>query len=180
MKLDDWHFQIMGLFDQHNVDLLNRSCNCRRWDLTGIPCIHTISAIWCRNEDPQDYVHDVYKVSTYLRCYEHAIQGVNGAELWLKCHNARTCNKSSGQAEEMAIDCNNTSKKENYLKSGSKNVGLKLCGKSNNMSSINVTQSSRINSPVIVKGGMNFITLPNLKATLGTQQIEKGQSSRDK
>ncbi|KAL0356252.1 UNVERIFIED_CONTAM: hypothetical protein Sradi_4072100 [Sesamum radiatum] len=85
MKSYDWHFQIMGLFDQHNVDLLNRSCSCRRWDLTGIPCRHTISAIWCRNEDPQDYVHDVYKVSTYLRCYERAIQGINATKLWLKC-----------------------------------------------------------------------------------------------
>ncbi|KAL0322212.1 UNVERIFIED_CONTAM: hypothetical protein Scaly_2517600, partial [Sesamum calycinum] len=122
----------------------------------GIPCKHTISAIWCRNEVPEDYVHGVYKVSTYLRCYEHAIQGVNGAELWPKCelpppmlpnyenkpgrpkkmrqrqpdeppaatnitrlkkclkslkcgkcgvigHNARTCNKRSGQAKEMPI-----------------------------------------------------------------------------
>ncbi|KAL0427391.1 UNVERIFIED_CONTAM: hypothetical protein Slati_2913900 [Sesamum latifolium] len=188
MKSDDWHFQIMGPFDQHNVDLLNRSCNCRRWSLTGIPCRHTISAIWCRNEDPHDYVHDVYKVSTYLRCYEHVPQGVNGAELWPKCElppplppkyenkpgrskkmrrrqpdeplaaanttkmkkcqkilrygkcgvvgdNARTCNKSSGQLEEMPTGtsqppstqesnhsqptstiqctvCNNTSKKE--------------------------------------------------------------------
>ncbi|KAL0405520.1 UNVERIFIED_CONTAM: hypothetical protein Slati_3865900, partial [Sesamum latifolium] len=54
-----------------------------------------------RNEDPQDYVYDVYKMSTYLKCYEHAIQGINGAELWTKWHNARRYNKSSGQAEEM-------------------------------------------------------------------------------
>ncbi|KAL0315334.1 UNVERIFIED_CONTAM: hypothetical protein Sradi_5411600 [Sesamum radiatum] len=153
---NDWHFQIIGPFDQHNVDLLSRSCSCRRWDLTSIPCRHTISAIRCRNEVPEDYVHDVYKVSTYLRCYEHAIQEVNGAEVWPKCelppplppkyenkpgrpkkmrrrqpdeppaatnttrlkkclkslkcgkcgvvgHNARTCNKRSGQAEEMPI-----------------------------------------------------------------------------
>ncbi|KAL0395068.1 UNVERIFIED_CONTAM: hypothetical protein Slati_4473000 [Sesamum latifolium] len=229
------------------------------------PCRHTISAIWCRNEDPEDYVHDVYKVSTYLRCYEHAIQGVNGAELWPKCelppplppkyenkpgrpkkmrrrqpdepptatnttrlkkclkslkcgkcgvvgHNARTCNKRSGQAEEMTIGrsqppalkratilnlhlwslsmhnliLHNLQQQfqegKNCLKAGSKNVGLKLVGKSNNISSanVNITQASRINSPIIVRGGMNFITLSNLRTTLGTQQTEKGQSSHDK
>ncbi|KAL0343001.1 UNVERIFIED_CONTAM: hypothetical protein Sangu_1187500 [Sesamum angustifolium] len=248
-----------------------------------IPCRNTISAIWFISEVPEDYVHDVYKlqflflkcfvhvlclsckVSTYLRCYEHAIQGVNGAELWPKCelppplppkyenkpgrpkkirrrqpdeppaatnttrlkkclkslkcgkcgvvgHNSRTCNKRSGQAEEMPIgtsqppstqESNHTQSTslepsmhnlllhslqqqfqegKNYLKAGSKNVGLKLVGKSNNISSVNVnvTQSSRINSPIIVRGGMNFITLPNLRAALGTQQAEKGQSNHDK
>ncbi|KAL0297793.1 UNVERIFIED_CONTAM: hypothetical protein Sradi_6831400 [Sesamum radiatum] len=93
----------MGPFDQHNANLFSRNCSCRRWDLTGITCRHTISVIWCRNEDPEDDVHDVYKVSTYLRCYEHAIHGVNDAKLWPKWHNARTCNKRNGQAEEMLL-----------------------------------------------------------------------------
>ncbi|KAL0290074.1 UNVERIFIED_CONTAM: hypothetical protein Sangu_2589700 [Sesamum angustifolium] len=111
-----------------------------------------------RMEQLKELDEDAYNwlVSTYLRCYEHAIQGVNGAELWPKCellpplppkyedkpgrpkkmrrrqpdeppaasnttrlkkyskslkcgkcgvvgHNARTCNKRSGQAEEMPI-----------------------------------------------------------------------------
>ncbi|KAK6130379.1 hypothetical protein DH2020_035884 [Rehmannia glutinosa] len=84
MKSDDWHFDIAGPFDQHNVDMQQKSCSCRRWDLTGIPCRYVISAIWCRNEEPEEYVHDCYKVSTYLSVYENAIMGVNGIELWPK------------------------------------------------------------------------------------------------
>ncbi|KAL8458262.1 hypothetical protein ACS0TY_035122 [Phlomoides rotata] len=34
MKSDDWHFQIMGPYDQHTVDISQKSCSCRRWDLT--------------------------------------------------------------------------------------------------------------------------------------------------
>ncbi|KAL0373243.1 UNVERIFIED_CONTAM: hypothetical protein Scaly_1005900 [Sesamum calycinum] len=72
MKADDWHFQIMGPYDQHTIDLLQRSCSCRKWDLTGIPCRHSISVIWCINEEPETYVLDYYRVSTYLKAYEPA------------------------------------------------------------------------------------------------------------
>ncbi|KAK4406336.1 hypothetical protein Sango_0640100 [Sesamum angolense] len=85
MKADDWHFQIMGPYDQHTVDVLSRSCSCMRWDLTGIPCRHVISAIWCRNEQAKTYVHDCYKVSTYLKAYEPVILPLTSQEFWLKC-----------------------------------------------------------------------------------------------
>ncbi|KAK8559883.1 hypothetical protein V6N13_016616 [Hibiscus sabdariffa] len=34
-----------GYEDQHAVDLEIYSCSCRKWDLTGIPCIHVVSVI---------------------------------------------------------------------------------------------------------------------------------------
>ncbi|KAL8554723.1 hypothetical protein ACS0TY_002785 [Phlomoides rotata] len=80
MKSDDWHFQIMGPYDQHTVDISQKSCSCRRWDLTGIPYRHAISAIWCRNEDPESYVHHHYNVKAYKRAYAHPIFGIMGLE----------------------------------------------------------------------------------------------------
>lgn len=84
MKSDDWHFQIMSPYDQHTVDLTQRKCSCRKWDLSGIPCKHACSAIWCRNEEPESYVHSCYSVETYLKVYEPPILGFNGPELWPK------------------------------------------------------------------------------------------------
>ncbi|XP_024200609.1 uncharacterized protein LOC112203945 [Rosa chinensis] len=43
------------------VDLGRRACACRRWDLTGIPCKHAISAINFMREKPEDYVDACYK-----------------------------------------------------------------------------------------------------------------------
>ncbi|KAG8366267.1 hypothetical protein BUALT_Bualt17G0058600 [Buddleja alternifolia] len=54
----------------------------RRWELTGIPCSQAISAICCRNENPKIYVHKVYTVDAYKKCYEKAVPPVNGPELW--------------------------------------------------------------------------------------------------
>ncbi|KAG8363949.1 hypothetical protein BUALT_Bualt19G0075500 [Buddleja alternifolia] len=49
------------------------------------------------------------------------------------------------------------------------NVGFEIGGTSNTVSSINVTQSSSAKTPVIVRGGMNFIIVPNLRAIIRSQ-----------
>ncbi|KAL3640152.1 hypothetical protein CASFOL_015120 [Castilleja foliolosa] len=82
MRSDDWKFQITGANEQYNVNILEGSCTCRRWQLTGIPCRHAISAIWCRKEEPVWYVNKFYTVETYKMAYNGSILGINGPELW--------------------------------------------------------------------------------------------------
>nr|GMD14482.1 uncharacterized protein LOC109174707 [Ipomoea batatas] len=71
-------------FKAYRVDLMNRNCSCRRWDLTGIPCSHAIAAIRKQRESPEDYVHNCYTVEAYLRAYEPAIQPILSSVLWPK------------------------------------------------------------------------------------------------
>ncbi|XP_075500544.1 uncharacterized protein LOC142539155 [Primulina tabacum] len=88
MKSDEMHYQITrsdDKRDQHSVDLFNRSCSCRKYDLTGIPCKHAVCAIWCKKDDPEAYVHPYYLVETYRRCYAARIMPVNGPDLWPPC-----------------------------------------------------------------------------------------------
>jgi hypothetical protein len=47
--------------DQIAVNIHKRTCACRKWDLTGIPCPHGISCIWHNNENPEDYVAACYR-----------------------------------------------------------------------------------------------------------------------
>ncbi|XP_062006087.1 uncharacterized protein LOC133723289 [Rosa rugosa] len=65
------------------VDLGRRACACRRWDLTGIPCKHAISAINFMREKPEDYVDACYLTKTYMAAYSNTIQPVNGMDLWI-------------------------------------------------------------------------------------------------
>ncbi|KAI8551066.1 hypothetical protein RHMOL_Rhmol06G0156300 [Rhododendron molle] len=53
-----------------------------RWDLSGIPCIHAIAALNCLNLDIYDYVHECYKVDTYLSTYNHLVNPINGRDMW--------------------------------------------------------------------------------------------------
>ncbi|CAL8128220.1 unnamed protein product [Prunus armeniaca] len=67
---------------QFVVDLTAHTCSCRRWDLTGIPCSHGISAIYRREEDPYNYVHSCYKKPAFLRAYKPYINPMAGEEYW--------------------------------------------------------------------------------------------------
>ncbi|KAK4403506.1 hypothetical protein Sango_0719200 [Sesamum angolense] len=83
IKADDLHYQV-SCFDgsQHCVDLGAKSCSCRKWQLSGIPCKHACCAIYHQKQDPIDYVADCYSVDTYRKVYEPAIQPMSHEGLW--------------------------------------------------------------------------------------------------
>ncbi|XP_040362682.1 uncharacterized protein LOC121049420 [Rosa chinensis] len=64
------------------VDLNERTCTCRRWELSGVPCKHAVSAIYHKRHNPEDYVADCYLIKTYMSIYDNLIQPINGMEMW--------------------------------------------------------------------------------------------------
>ncbi|KAM5559569.1 hypothetical protein ABKV19_020969, partial [Rosa sericea] len=70
------------------VDIERRSCACRRWDLSGIPCKHVVSAIHYMREKPEDYVDTACWTKTYLAIYSNTISPVNGMDLWERTDDA--------------------------------------------------------------------------------------------
>ena len=69
------------------VDLHQRSCSCFKWDLTGIPCEHSIACIYKMRGLPEDYVHFYYKRETFLKAYEPNMLPLPGEEDWPKTNN---------------------------------------------------------------------------------------------
>ncbi|KAL8493277.1 hypothetical protein ACS0TY_024477 [Phlomoides rotata] len=83
LKSDDKHYQVRMIDGtQFYVDLEKSSCGCRMWDLTGIPCIHAIRAIYCQRLSPEDFTDGWYKVDTYKMVYENPILPINGRGEW--------------------------------------------------------------------------------------------------
>ena len=64
------------------VDLDRRSCDCRVFDLTGIPCSHALAAIYNRRHQPNDYVSNFYKRDKYLASYSYPLQALKGVDYW--------------------------------------------------------------------------------------------------
>lgn len=64
------------------VDLENKNCDCRWFDLTGISCQHAIAAIYSRREHPYDYVSDYYKREKYLASYSYPLEDMKGEKFW--------------------------------------------------------------------------------------------------
>ncbi|XP_016186221.1 uncharacterized protein LOC107627927 [Arachis ipaensis] len=65
-------YEVVSGLDKFTVDLGSFECSCRRWQLSGIPCVHAISCIKFKGFGLEPYVADCYKIETYLKCYEAA------------------------------------------------------------------------------------------------------------
>jgi hypothetical protein len=55
-------FSVTDGIDTYVVNLIERTCACRKWDLTGIPCCHVIAAIYYNQANPEDYVAHWYRL----------------------------------------------------------------------------------------------------------------------
>ncbi|GJU23839.1 hypothetical protein Tco_1157181 [Tanacetum coccineum] len=82
-----WHqFEVRqgNGIEAFSVDLEKRECSCRQWQLTGVPCPHSITAMYFINTNPDDYVSESFKVSTYKSIYAFNILPVGGMNMWRK------------------------------------------------------------------------------------------------
>ena len=70
--------------DKHVVFIDRKSCSCRIWDLTGIPCQHAICALHQAKIDPSTQVHRYYHKATYLAGYRTKFQPIRGEAFWQK------------------------------------------------------------------------------------------------
>ena len=62
------------------VDLNRRTCACKAWNISRIPCCHAICAILDKKEDPEDYIHEWYHKDKYIETYKHTLNPINGPD----------------------------------------------------------------------------------------------------
>jgi len=83
----DWFFQVTFKQKQYVVNLVRRTCGCRQWDMTGIPCAHAISAIWADSAKPVDYISDWYTMDMVRKAYDLILYLMPDEEQWTKTNN---------------------------------------------------------------------------------------------
>ncbi|XP_022635890.1 uncharacterized protein LOC111240489 [Vigna radiata var. radiata] len=54
----------------------------RKWSISGIPCVHALTAMRFLNLNAEDYVPLCFKKSTYEEMYSSIIYPINGKHLW--------------------------------------------------------------------------------------------------
>ncbi|XP_074343263.1 uncharacterized protein LOC141682465 [Apium graveolens] len=64
------------------VDLHNRTCTCRKWDLTGIPCYHACACIAIKNEPWEMHINNCYSKEEYMKLYNCTLDPIVGPEFW--------------------------------------------------------------------------------------------------
>lgn len=66
------------------INMHNKTCSCKRWDLTGVPCKHAIAVIHMAKEFPEDHISDFFKKPMYELTYKPMIYPVLGQDDWVK------------------------------------------------------------------------------------------------
>ncbi|KAJ8426814.1 hypothetical protein Cgig2_008868 [Carnegiea gigantea] len=75
-------FEVMEGNTHFKVDLNSGCCDCRVWDISGIPCKHAIRCILTDREDTESYVHDAYTVEKYRAAYDVIIKPITDPIFW--------------------------------------------------------------------------------------------------
>lgn len=64
------------------VNMVAKTCSCRRWDLRGIPCTHGCQALFSMNDNPEDKVDSCYSKSIYMQAYQQLLRPMKGSMHW--------------------------------------------------------------------------------------------------
>jgi len=70
------------------VDLRKRTCGCRKWEMTGIPCAHAHSAITFHGHKLEDYVDHCYSIEMYKKVYAPIIYPIPSEKQWILTHHS--------------------------------------------------------------------------------------------
>ncbi|XP_022641148.1 uncharacterized protein LOC111242381 [Vigna radiata var. radiata] len=68
--------------DNFVVDIDKYTCSCRKWSISGIPCVHALTAMNFLNLNAEDSLPVWFKKSTYEEMYSSIIYPINGKHLW--------------------------------------------------------------------------------------------------
>ncbi|XP_024178386.1 uncharacterized protein LOC112184360 [Rosa chinensis] len=59
-----------GVVAAHSVSLDAKTCTCKGWDISGVPCGHAVATIHYKGMRPDDFVREYFTKDTYMKPYE--------------------------------------------------------------------------------------------------------------
>ncbi|CAH9116889.1 unnamed protein product [Cuscuta epithymum] len=75
-------FQVNHRLDSMTVDLISTTCTRRKWELTRVPCCHSVACMFFLHHAPEDYVCEYYKKETYMKIYSGCISPCLSERHW--------------------------------------------------------------------------------------------------
>ncbi|CAI9278015.1 unnamed protein product [Lactuca saligna] len=98
-KLDDWCtdmrlwsvvasdtnvFEVKLGFESFQVDLGEKICTCRLWEIFGIPCIHACAAMNHTQQQPETLISSWFSKEKFAETYKGNIKPLNGSRMWAR------------------------------------------------------------------------------------------------
>jgi hypothetical protein len=69
-------FEVRDKKWRFTVDLQQKTCSCKYWQLSGIPCQHACAALFTMSDEPNNYVNACFSIDHYKKTYQHVLQPV--------------------------------------------------------------------------------------------------------
>jgi hypothetical protein len=69
---------------RHGVNLVEKTCSCRTWQVTGKPCTHALAAIAKQGSvvHMEDYVHEYYSIERFKKAYAGVFNPKTSKHQW--------------------------------------------------------------------------------------------------
>ncbi|GJX78755.1 multidrug resistance-associated protein 5 [Tanacetum coccineum] len=76
-------YEVRSRSEGFTIDEGKRTCSCRMWQLSGLPCVHATKIIFLINRVPESYVPTWFETDMYFVAYHNYVKPVPGMNFWL-------------------------------------------------------------------------------------------------
>ncbi|OVA05302.1 zinc finger protein [Macleaya cordata] len=82
LRANEAEFEVISHEGTNIVDIRNRCCLCRGWQLYGIPCAHAVAALLSCRQNVHRFTESCFTVTTYRKTYSQTLHPVPDKSLW--------------------------------------------------------------------------------------------------
>ncbi|KAL4558707.1 hypothetical protein LXL04_036908 [Taraxacum kok-saghyz] len=82
LRANDSEFEVISHEGTNIVDIRNRRCLCRGWQLYGLPCAHAVAALLSCRQNVHRFTESCFTVAMYRKAYSQTIHPVPDKTLW--------------------------------------------------------------------------------------------------
>ncbi|GKD46432.1 transposase, MuDR, zinc finger, SWIM-type, MULE transposase domain protein [Tanacetum coccineum] len=82
LRANEAEFEVISHEGTNIVDIRNRRCLCRGWQLYGLPCAHAVAALLSCRQNVHRFTESCFTVAMYRKAYSQTIHPVPDKTLW--------------------------------------------------------------------------------------------------
>ncbi|MED6174966.1 hypothetical protein PIB30_119138 [Stylosanthes scabra] len=82
LRANEAEFEVIAHDGTNIVDIRNRCCLCRGWQLYGLPCAHAVAALLSCRQNVHRFTESCFTVATYRKTYSQTIHPIPDKSLW--------------------------------------------------------------------------------------------------
>lgn len=84
LRANEAEFEVISHEGTNVVDIRNRCCLCRGWQLYGLPCAHAVAALLSCRQNVHRFTESCFTVATYRKTYSQTIHPIPDKTLWME------------------------------------------------------------------------------------------------